>query len=266
MIDEGIQLDTPVERGDVLVTAGFRGSRYPPGIPVGTVESVGPHRRPHRADPGGRALGEPRGRAVRGRPPLRRGLPVSAPPRREADRDRRGRGPGRPGGPGRDGPAGVPGVAGRASSARGATSSCSSPSPPPWRPTPSGGPSPGSASVWPSTCSSTPPWASRALTLALVGYAVGSAKDLVLRSSRIINLALVAVASAAGTLLYAGPGRGARGDRRLGGPPRYRRGHRCGQRPAEHTHAMGVAMGLRPRRLHPPPRPARVPMIPPPRP
>lgn len=41
VIDEGIQLDTPVERGDVLVTAGFRGSRYPPGIPVGTVESVG---------------------------------------------------------------------------------------------------------------------------------------------------------------------------------------------------------------------------------
>ena len=43
-----------------------------------------------------------------------------------------------------------------------------------------------------------------ALTMALVGYGVGSAKDLVLRSSRLINLALVALASAAGTLLYAG--------------------------------------------------------------
>ena len=42
-----------------------------------------------------------------------------------------------------------------------------------------------------------------ALSLALVGYAAGSAKDLVLRSSRIINLGLVAVASAGGTLLYA---------------------------------------------------------------
>lgn len=43
-----------------------------------------------------------------------------------------------------------------------------------------------------------------ALTMALVGYGVGSAKDLVLRSSRLTNLALVALASAAGTLLYAG--------------------------------------------------------------
>ncbi len=43
-----------------------------------------------------------------------------------------------------------------------------------------------------------------ALTMALVGYGVGSAKDLVLRSSRLINIALVALASAAGTLLYAG--------------------------------------------------------------
>ncbi len=42
-----------------------------------------------------------------------------------------------------------------------------------------------------------------ALTMALVGYTVGSAKDLVLRSSRLVNLALVAVASAGGTLLYA---------------------------------------------------------------
>lgn len=41
VIDEGIQKDTPVERGDLLVTAGSRGSSYPPGIPVGTVESVG---------------------------------------------------------------------------------------------------------------------------------------------------------------------------------------------------------------------------------
>lgn len=42
-----------------------------------------------------------------------------------------------------------------------------------------------------------------ALSLALVGYSVGSAKDLVLRSSRIITLALVAVASVGGTVLYA---------------------------------------------------------------
>lgn len=43
-----------------------------------------------------------------------------------------------------------------------------------------------------------------ALTMAVVGYTVGSAKDLVLRSSRLLNLALVALASAGGTLLYAG--------------------------------------------------------------
>ena len=43
-----------------------------------------------------------------------------------------------------------------------------------------------------------------ALTLSLVGYAVGSAKDLVLRSSRLVSLALVALASVGGTLLYAG--------------------------------------------------------------
>jgi len=43
-----------------------------------------------------------------------------------------------------------------------------------------------------------------ALTLTLVGWGVGTAKDAVLRSSRVISLALVAVASMAGTLLYAG--------------------------------------------------------------
>lgn len=43
-----------------------------------------------------------------------------------------------------------------------------------------------------------------ALTLTLVGWGVGTAKDAVLRSSWVISLALVAVASAAGTLLYAG--------------------------------------------------------------
>lgn len=42
-----------------------------------------------------------------------------------------------------------------------------------------------------------------ALTLSLVGYGVGMAKDYVLRSSWIITTALVVVASAAGTLLYA---------------------------------------------------------------
>lgn len=43
-----------------------------------------------------------------------------------------------------------------------------------------------------------------ALTLTLVGWGVGAAKDAVLRSSWVITLALVAVASMAGTLLYAG--------------------------------------------------------------
>lgn len=43
-----------------------------------------------------------------------------------------------------------------------------------------------------------------ALTLTLVGWGVGTAKDAVLRSSRMISLALVAVASVAGSLLYAG--------------------------------------------------------------
>ncbi len=42
-----------------------------------------------------------------------------------------------------------------------------------------------------------------ALTLALVGYGVGMAKDYVLRSSWIITTGLVILASAAGTLLYA---------------------------------------------------------------
>ncbi len=43
-----------------------------------------------------------------------------------------------------------------------------------------------------------------ALTLTLVGWGVGAAKDAVLRSSWVISTALVAVASMAGTLLYAG--------------------------------------------------------------
>lgn len=42
-----------------------------------------------------------------------------------------------------------------------------------------------------------------ALTLALVGWGMGVAKDVVLRSSTLLNLALVAAASVAGTLLYA---------------------------------------------------------------
>jgi len=42
-----------------------------------------------------------------------------------------------------------------------------------------------------------------ALTLALVGWGVGAAKDVVLRSSWMITLALVVLASAAATLLYA---------------------------------------------------------------
>lgn len=43
-----------------------------------------------------------------------------------------------------------------------------------------------------------------ALTLTLVGWGVGMAKEAVLRSSWVITLALVAAASAAGTVLYAG--------------------------------------------------------------
>lgn len=43
-----------------------------------------------------------------------------------------------------------------------------------------------------------------ALTLALVGWGVGTAKEAVLRSSWVIGLALVGAASAVGTLLYAG--------------------------------------------------------------
>lgn len=43
-----------------------------------------------------------------------------------------------------------------------------------------------------------------ALTGALVGWAVGTAKDSVLRDAAVIQLGLVAVASALGTLLYAG--------------------------------------------------------------
>jgi len=43
-----------------------------------------------------------------------------------------------------------------------------------------------------------------ALTGALTGYVVGTAKDSVLRDAGIIQLGLVAVASAFGTLLYAG--------------------------------------------------------------
>ncbi|HEX7132276.1 MAG TPA: rod shape-determining protein MreD [Iamia sp.] len=42
------------------------------------------------------------------------------------------------------------------------------------------------------------------LTGALVGWAVGMAKDSVLRDAAVIQLGLVAVASALGTLLYAG--------------------------------------------------------------
>lgn len=43
-----------------------------------------------------------------------------------------------------------------------------------------------------------------ALTGALVGWAVGSAKETVLRDATVIWIALVALASALGTLLYAG--------------------------------------------------------------
>jgi rod shape-determining protein MreC len=39
-VDEGIELETPVERGDDVVTSGVDGSAYPRNIAVGTVESV----------------------------------------------------------------------------------------------------------------------------------------------------------------------------------------------------------------------------------
>lgn len=41
-VDEGIEPDTPVERGDDVVTSGIDGSAYPRNIPVGTVERVQP--------------------------------------------------------------------------------------------------------------------------------------------------------------------------------------------------------------------------------
>ncbi len=41
VIEEGIQLSTSAERGDEVVTAGTRGSEYPPGIPIGSVLKVG---------------------------------------------------------------------------------------------------------------------------------------------------------------------------------------------------------------------------------
>jgi rod shape-determining protein MreC len=41
-VDEGIQLGTPVARGDDVVTSGIDGSAYPGNIPVGTVDSVRP--------------------------------------------------------------------------------------------------------------------------------------------------------------------------------------------------------------------------------
>jgi rod shape-determining protein MreC len=40
VVEEGINLGTEVRRGDLAVTSGYDG-RYPGGIPVGTVESVG---------------------------------------------------------------------------------------------------------------------------------------------------------------------------------------------------------------------------------
>lgn len=43
-----------------------------------------------------------------------------------------------------------------------------------------------------------------ALSMALVGWTVGSLKDVILRSSPIITLGLVGLASAGGTLLYVG--------------------------------------------------------------
>lgn len=43
-----------------------------------------------------------------------------------------------------------------------------------------------------------------ALSMALVGWTVGSLKDVILRSSSLITLGLVGLASAGGTLLYAG--------------------------------------------------------------
>jgi len=41
VVEEGITLATPVEKGDVVVTSGYDRSNYPGGIPVGTVYSVG---------------------------------------------------------------------------------------------------------------------------------------------------------------------------------------------------------------------------------
>jgi rod shape-determining protein MreC len=40
-VDAGIDKDTPVKRGDVLVTSGFDRSSYPANIPVGTILEVG---------------------------------------------------------------------------------------------------------------------------------------------------------------------------------------------------------------------------------
>ena len=154
VIDEGIDGATTVERGDDLVTAGARGSRLPARHPRRQRAVGRPHQRPHRADPRDRAVGRPRGVKLRGRPALRRGLPVSA---RGPHRERPGGPAGGAGGLGRAAPADLPGVAGGDRRRRGATSCCSSPSPRPWRPTPSGGPSAASPSAWPSTCSSTPP-------------------------------------------------------------------------------------------------------------
>ncbi|MGI8936832.1 MAG: rod shape-determining protein MreC [Iamia sp.] len=40
-VEGGIELDTDMERGDEMVTSGSRDDNYPPGIPVGSVLSVG---------------------------------------------------------------------------------------------------------------------------------------------------------------------------------------------------------------------------------
>lgn len=40
-VDGRIELDTDIQRGDELVTSGSRDDNYPPGIPVGSVVSVG---------------------------------------------------------------------------------------------------------------------------------------------------------------------------------------------------------------------------------
>jgi rod shape-determining protein MreC len=40
-VEEGIELATPVERGDDVVTSGLDDSSYPPNIPVGQVERIG---------------------------------------------------------------------------------------------------------------------------------------------------------------------------------------------------------------------------------